>query len=104
MLTKFSELENGERYILSDLAYSPGLGNLMFEFAALHYFALKYNATIVIPSDCLLLRAFGHLKRAKVMDSKTLTGYLLYLEEKQTPVHESKVSIPHIFSYFPRVF
>jgi hypothetical protein len=34
--------------VSSDLAYSPGLGNLMFEYAALHYFAVKFNATIII--------------------------------------------------------
>lgn len=92
LLRKFAELEKtDERFILSDLAYSPGLGNLMFEYAALHYFAVKYNATIVVPSDCLLLRAFTRLRRVKIMDHIALSAYLLYLEEQNFKVHESKV-------------
>lgn len=93
ILKDFSELRTGERFILSDLAYSPGLGNLMFEYSALHYFALKFNATIIIPSNCLLLRSFGQLERIKVMDSDVLNAYLLQHEAKNKTVHESKVFI-----------
>lgn len=63
----------------------------MFEYAALHYYAVKYNATIVVPSNCLLLRAFKRLNRAKIMDHLALSAYLLYLEEKFFKVQESKV-------------
>lgn len=94
-LTMPSDLvEPGERFILSDFAYSAGLGNLMFEYAALHYFAVKFNATIVIPSNCLLLRAFGQLKRSRVMDSETLAAYLSNMSGE----HESKVNC--IFQLF----
>jgi hypothetical protein len=90
-ISKFSDLETGARFIIGELAYSPGLGNLMFEFAALHYYAERHNATIVLPSNCLLRRAFGKLRRTIFMSN--LDAYLLYFAEQDVPIHEYKVCL-----------
>jgi hypothetical protein len=50
-----------DRYIIGNLTFSPGLGNQMFQYAALRTFAAKHNATLLIPENSLLRRAFRSL-------------------------------------------
>ncbi|KAI6203283.1 L-Fucosyltransferase [Aphelenchoides besseyi] len=88
VIKNWSLLETGERFILSDLSYR--LGNLMFEFAALHFFAEKFNGTIVLSSKCLLRRAFGNLRRTKFMEESALNAYILYLTERGQKFYEYK--------------
>ncbi|KAI6178590.1 L-Fucosyltransferase [Aphelenchoides besseyi] len=88
IIKNWSLLETGDRFILSDLSYR--LGNLMFEFAALHFFAEKFNGTIVLSSKCLLRRAFVNLRRTKFMEDSALNGYILYLTEMGQKFHEYK--------------
>uniref|UniRef100_A0A914Y6T8 L-Fucosyltransferase n=1 Tax=Panagrolaimus superbus TaxID=310955 RepID=A0A914Y6T8_9BILA len=54
------ELDKNEKYIMSNFSYSPGLGNLMFQYASLRSFAEDHNANLILPSNTLLRRAFGN--------------------------------------------
>ncbi|VDK43589.1 unnamed protein product [Anisakis simplex] len=38
-----------QRYIISNFSYSPGLGNLMFQYASLRAIAAKHNAKLIVP-------------------------------------------------------
>ncbi|TKR96951.1 hypothetical protein L596_010893 [Steinernema carpocapsae] len=53
-----TELRQNYRYIVSNFTYSKGLGNLMFQYASLRSIANQHSAKLIIPSDCLLRRAF----------------------------------------------
>lgn len=53
-----------------------GLGNLMFQFATLRVFAEKYNAFLIIPTECLLRRAFKSFKRILLMPSFTINQFI----------------------------
>lgn len=52
----------------------------MFAYAALHWYADRYNATIVLPADNLLRRAFGRLRRTRFMEVTAHRAYLLFLQ------------------------
>ncbi|VDN52468.1 unnamed protein product [Dracunculus medinensis] len=47
-----------QRYLISNFSYSPGLGNIMFQYAAMKSLSIKYNARIILPESCKLRRAF----------------------------------------------
>ncbi|EGT38333.1 hypothetical protein CAEBREN_23137 [Caenorhabditis brenneri] len=53
---------SGKKYIFSDLGYSHGLGNLMFQIAGLYSIAQKSNAILLIPSTTSIRRAFDFQK------------------------------------------
>lgn len=55
----FFENRTYQRYIFSDFTYSPGLGNLMFQYASLRAIAKRNNARVVLPVSCKLRRAFA---------------------------------------------
>ncbi|KAH7706007.1 Glycosyl transferase [Aphelenchoides avenae] len=69
-------LDKNQRYIVSNFTYSPGLGNLMFQYAALRVFAERYDAKLILPSDCLLRRAFGNLTRVILMAPSAVNRYI----------------------------
>ncbi|VDM42725.1 unnamed protein product [Toxocara canis] len=59
IIEELTELENSpQRYVVSNFSYSPGLGNLMFQYASLRAIAAKYEAKVIMPSDCTLRRGF----------------------------------------------
>uniref|UniRef100_A0A915CPL0 L-Fucosyltransferase n=1 Tax=Ditylenchus dipsaci TaxID=166011 RepID=A0A915CPL0_9BILA len=70
--SNLQELEPSQLYIFGNFSYSPGLGNLMFQYAALRVLAYKYNALVVLPSNCLLRKAFGGLDRTLFMAPSSL--------------------------------
>ncbi|CAL2028623.1 unnamed protein product [Caenorhabditis brenneri] len=53
---------SGKKYIFSDLGYSHGLGNLVFQIAGLYSIAQKSNAILLIPSTTSIRRAFDFQK------------------------------------------
>lgn len=53
---------SGKKYIFSELGYSHGLGNLMFQIAGLYSIAQKSNAILLIPSTTSIRRAFDFPK------------------------------------------
>uniref|UniRef100_A0A7E4UR08 L-Fucosyltransferase n=1 Tax=Panagrellus redivivus TaxID=6233 RepID=A0A7E4UR08_PANRE len=61
VFTSFDKLDKNVKYIVSNFTYSPGLGNLMFQFASLRALAVQHKATLILPSNCLLRRAFAPL-------------------------------------------
>ncbi|GMT27108.1 hypothetical protein PFISCL1PPCAC_18405, partial [Pristionchus fissidentatus] len=46
------------KFIVGDFSYSNGLGNLMFQYAALRSLARKEGARVVLSEECVLRRAF----------------------------------------------
>ncbi|CAI2299710.1 unnamed protein product [Caenorhabditis sp. 36 PRJEB53466] len=49
---------SGQKFIFSDLSYSQGLGNVMFQVSGLFSIARKSSAVLLIPASTLLRRAF----------------------------------------------
>lgn len=63
VIENFEILENsGKKYIFSDLGYSHGLGNLMFQISGLYSIAQESGATLLIPISTSLRRAFDFQK------------------------------------------
>ncbi|CAP31743.2 Protein CBG12822 [Caenorhabditis briggsae] len=59
VITDVEALEDsGKKYIYSDLGYSHGLGNLMFQIAGLYSIAQESGAILLIPISTSLRRAF----------------------------------------------
>ncbi|VDK82356.1 unnamed protein product [Litomosoides sigmodontis] len=58
IITNIKDVNQSERYIISDFSWSPGLGNLMFQYASLRAIAERYNAKLIIPVKCTLRRGF----------------------------------------------
>ncbi|CAB3408189.1 unnamed protein product [Caenorhabditis bovis] len=59
IIRNIEELDGAKRYLTSDFDYSNGMGNQMFQFAALFTLAEKHNATLIAPDDLVLRRAFS---------------------------------------------
>uniref|UniRef100_A0A915PVZ9 L-Fucosyltransferase n=1 Tax=Setaria digitata TaxID=48799 RepID=A0A915PVZ9_9BILA len=52
------DIDQSKRYLLSNFSWSPGLGNLMFQYASLRAIAERYNAKLIVPVKCKLRRGF----------------------------------------------
>ncbi|CAD5212246.1 unnamed protein product [Bursaphelenchus xylophilus] len=84
------------RYIVSSMSYSHGLGNLMFEYAALYYYARKYKAFLVFPDDCLLRRAFEKLEKVIYVNSTSLYEYVESNEDRRIQEKACCVYLPDL--------
>uniref|UniRef100_A0A915BDB2 L-Fucosyltransferase n=1 Tax=Parascaris univalens TaxID=6257 RepID=A0A915BDB2_PARUN len=75
VIKELADLQSGpQKYIVSNFSYSPGLGNLMFQYASLRAIAAKYGAKVLLPIDCTLRRAFN---LDAVFVSRALNDYLI---------------------------
>lgn len=75
VIKELADLQNDpQKYIVSNFSFSPGLGNLMFQYASLRAIAAKYGAKVVLPIDCTLRRGFN---LDAVFVSKALNDYLI---------------------------
>lgn len=52
----FTDDQNTNRYIVSNYSFSPGMGNMMFQYAAMLALSIRHNATVLIPEEMLLRR------------------------------------------------
>ncbi|KAL7076962.1 hypothetical protein ACQ4LE_004096 [Meloidogyne hapla] len=69
--------KNNIKYITGDFTYSPGLGNLMFQFAALRVLAERENAYLLLPDDCKLRRAFKLDNKVLFIEAKQLQNFIV---------------------------
>ncbi|KAF7630829.1 L-Fucosyltransferase, partial [Meloidogyne graminicola] len=67
---------NKANYITGDFTYSPGLGNLMFQYAALRILAERENAYLLLPYDCKLRRAFNLDEKVLFIEAKFLQNLI----------------------------
>ncbi|KAK6103478.1 Glycosyl transferase 11 family protein [Brugia pahangi] len=58
IIESIEDINESERYVISNFSWSPGLGNLMFQYASLRAIAERYNAKLIIPVKCTLRRGF----------------------------------------------
>ncbi|EJD76426.1 hypothetical protein LOAG_16607 [Loa loa] len=58
IIENIEDINQSERYIISNFSWSPGLGNLMFQYASLRAIAEVYNAKLIISAKCTLRRGF----------------------------------------------
>ena len=56
--------------------FSPGLGNLMFQFAALRVLTERENAFLLLPYDCKLRRAFIFDEKVLFVETKQLQTFI----------------------------
>uniref|UniRef100_A0AC35FYA0 L-Fucosyltransferase n=1 Tax=Panagrolaimus sp. PS1159 TaxID=55785 RepID=A0AC35FYA0_9BILA len=77
------ELDANKRYIMSNFSYSPGLGNLMFQYASLRSLAEDYKANLILPSNTLLRRAFGNFDvKVVFLQPSIIDNYLIKNQQK----------------------
>uniref|UniRef100_A0AAF5PW27 L-Fucosyltransferase n=2 Tax=Wuchereria bancrofti TaxID=6293 RepID=A0AAF5PW27_WUCBA len=58
IIENIDDINQSERYVISNFSWSPGLGNLMFQYASLRAIAERYNAKLIVPVKCTLRRGF----------------------------------------------
>ncbi|MCP9261655.1 Galactoside 2-alpha-L-fucosyltransferase 2 [Dirofilaria immitis] len=58
IVENIEDIDQNKRYLISNFSWSPGLGNLMFQYASLRAIAERYNAKLIIPVKCKLRRGF----------------------------------------------
>ncbi|KAI1729634.1 glycosyl transferase family 11 domain-containing protein [Ditylenchus destructor] len=81
-----ADLTSG-RFIVGNFSYSPGLGNLMFQFAALCALAEEFDAWLVLSSDSLLRRAFEGFNRTLFIVPKSVESVFV---EHRSRIREFK--------------
>ncbi|KAL3994272.1 Glycosyl transferase 11 family protein [Acanthocheilonema viteae] len=58
IIENMEDINQSERYLISNFSWSPGLGNLMFQYASLRAIAERYKAKLIVPVKCTLRRGF----------------------------------------------
>ncbi|VDM95568.1 unnamed protein product [Thelazia callipaeda] len=58
LIENIDDIDKSLRYIISNFSWSPGLGNLMFQYGSLRAIAERYGAKLIVPVKCKLRRAF----------------------------------------------
>ncbi|CAG9534645.1 unnamed protein product [Cercopithifilaria johnstoni] len=58
IIENIEDISQSERYLISNFSWSPGLGNLMFQYASLRGIAERYKAKLIVPVKCKLRRGF----------------------------------------------
>ncbi|VDO29456.1 unnamed protein product [Onchocerca flexuosa] len=58
IIENINDIDQSKRHLISNFSWSPGLGNLMFQYASLRAIAEQYDAKLIIPVKCKLRRAF----------------------------------------------
>ncbi|EGT60441.1 hypothetical protein CAEBREN_21376 [Caenorhabditis brenneri] len=109
---------SGKKYIFSELGYSHGLGNLMFQIAGLYSIAQKSNAILLIPSTTSIRRAFDFQKNfnesiqfldedlvkklGKELESTkvTMTSCCSYRDLSPILFHDNRRNIEKVDGYF----
>ncbi|VDM92175.1 unnamed protein product [Onchocerca ochengi] len=58
IIENINDIDQSKRHLISNFSWSPGMGNLMFQYASLRAIAEQYDAKLIIPVKCKLRRAF----------------------------------------------
>ncbi len=72
---KFLDPLNPQKYIYGNISFTPGLGNILFQYVSLRAIAKLHNAKLIIKSGSPITRAF-HLSNETIFVSKSVAVQL----------------------------
>uniref|UniRef100_A0A0R3RKF6 L-Fucosyltransferase n=1 Tax=Elaeophora elaphi TaxID=1147741 RepID=A0A0R3RKF6_9BILA len=99
IIENIEDINRNERYLISNFSWSPGLSNLMFQYASLRAIAERYKAKLIVPVKCTLRRGF---KLDAIIVSEELNNELI----RRYSANERRFTVDLIheqFTFLPEI-